>query len=143
MHRFLYLAIALFSFSQANAAMTFGDLANDCRIAVERHEAGESAAIHKDMQAAISAEKCWSYLNSFQEALAWAAIKKAGMNKPEPSMQDIFIHLPYCLPDNVSTKQQALMIINHADRNPPHKRWAAGAVFGEIMLRQYPCPAQK
>ncbi len=139
MQRFYLFSLLLLLSSQVTAGNTFGELAENCKTAVQLSEAGESAIIRKDWHAMIQAEKCWTYLNSFQEALAWLAIKQASQETSEPDMKKILEHLPFCVPDSVSIKQQALMITNHAERNPAHAKWPAAAVFGEIMLKQYPC----
>ena len=134
------LLICLFFLSgNTFAGIKFGELTNNCKTAVQLAEAHQDAPIKKDLHAAMLAEKCWTYLNSFQEALAWSAIKKASQNQPEPDMKTIMQHLPFCIPDSVTLKQQALMLINHAERNPAHQKWPAGAVVGEIMLKLYPC----
>ena len=128
----------LFISSSLQAATTFEQLALNCKTAIQILESVENADIRKDMHAAVRSEKCWTFLESFQEALAWSAIKQVE-KKPDSSFKDVLKHLPFCIPENVTSKQQALMIINHALRNPAHAKMPAGAVFGEIMLDQYPC----
>ena len=134
----LFFFTLLFFSSSLQAATTFETLASYCKTAIQIQEAADNADIRKDLHAAIQSAKCWTYLESFQEALAWSAIKQAERN-PDSSFQDVLKYLPFCLPQNVTSKQQALMIINHALRNPAHANLPAGAVFGEIMLNQYPC----
>ena len=121
------------------AANSFGALSENCKVAVQFSEAADGSPLKKDLHAAMQAEKCWTYLRAFQEALAWSAIKQASRTNPQPEMEQILKHLPFCIPDSVTLKQQALIIINHADRNAAHSNWPAAAVFGEIMLGQYPC----
>ena len=141
MIRTTFFLLFIFFAHNTHAGTNFGALSENCKVAVHFSEAGDDSPLKKDLHAAMQAEKCWTYLKAFQEALAWSAIKQASRTSPEPEMDQILRHLPFCIPDSVTLKQQALIIINHADRNPTHSKWPAGAVFGEIMLGQYPCKA--
>lgn len=134
----LLLSIALIP-ATSQAGDKFQDLAQNCKSALKVAEAAQDDPVKKDIHALLRAEKCWTYLNSFQEALAWAAIKNADKDQAENGMQAILKYLPFCIPNNVTIKQQAMMIINYSERNPAHAKWPAGVVFGEIMINQYPC----
>lgn len=133
----LLLSIALIP-ATSLAGDKFQDLAQNCKAALKVAESAQDDPIKEDIHALLQAEKCWTYLNSFQEALAWVAIKNAEKDQAD-NMQAILKYLPFCIPNNVTIKQQAIMIINYAERNPAHAKWPAGVVFGELMIKQYPC----
>ncbi|MGD2118886.1 MAG: Rap1a/Tai family immunity protein [Chromatiales bacterium] len=136
---FLALLLNLLLATNLPAADNFADLVANCKVAIRLAEAAADAPLTKDLHAQMQSEKCWTYLQAFQDALAWSAIKQASSGDNKPSMREILKHLPYCVPDHVTFKQQALILVNHAERNPEHLKWPAGAVFGEVMLNSFRC----
>ncbi len=141
MRYFLLLLSIAFIPATSMAGDKFQDLAQSCKAALKVAESAQDDPIKEDIHALLKAEKCWTYLNSFQEALAWVAIKNAEKDQAD-SMQAILKYLPFCIPNNVTVKQQAIMVINYAERNPAHAKWPAGVIFGEIMMKQYPCTTE-
>lgn len=138
MTRLLALVVLMLCSFPVLAAATFEELAGFCKVAVDIAESSKDDELHNDMHAHLKAEKCWSYLRGFQEALAWQAIQRA-QEKDAKDMQDVIAELPFCIPEGVTLKQQALMLINLAGRKTEQNSWPGGAVVGDMMQEYFPC----
>lgn len=137
------MLLALVFSNPAFANANFGQLTESCKAGVKHVELAANDSLKQDLNLQLQAEKCWTYLSAFQEALAWVSVKKATINGKQPSLQEVMKQLPFCIPDNVSNKQLALVLINHAEKNTDHAKWPAAPVVGEILSEFFPCQHQQ